>query len=107
MIRPSDSSAFYATRHKLVPFCKWLNISHLDTFIHGLFEFPSIQGRKSRDRIAQEDWDQLKQHSPMFGNPIPTFGVPSYSVHVDRGTHEAFLLKASCDDLMSASLGTT
>ena len=43
----------------------------------------------------------------MFGNPIPTFDVPSYSVHVDRSAHEVFLLKASCDDLMSASLGTT
>jgi hypothetical protein len=42
LIRPSDSSASYATRHKLVPFCKWLNISHLDTFIHGPFEFASI-----------------------------------------------------------------
>jgi hypothetical protein len=107
MIRPSDSSASYATRHKLVPFRKWLNISHLDTYIHGPFEFASVRGRKSRDRIAQEDWDQLKQHSPMFGNPIPTFDVPSYSVHVDRSAHEVFLLKASCDDLMSASLGTT
>ncbi len=42
LIQPSDSSASYATRHKLVPFCKWLNISHLDTFIHRLFEFASI-----------------------------------------------------------------
>ena len=42
----------------------------------------------------------------MFGNPIPTFDAPSYLVHVDRGAHEVFLLKASCDDLMSAGLGT-
>jgi hypothetical protein len=42
MIRQSNSSASYATRHKLVPFCKWLNISHLDTYIHGPFEFASV-----------------------------------------------------------------
>jgi hypothetical protein len=42
----------------------------------------------------------------MFGNQIPTFNVPSYSIHVDRGAHEVVLLKASCDDLMSASLRT-
>ena len=106
MIRPSDSSASYATRHKLVPFRKWLNILHLDTYIHGPFESASVRGRKSHDHIAQEDWDQLKQHSPIVGNPIPTFNVPSYLVHVYRSTHEAFLLKASCDNLMSASLGT-
>jgi hypothetical protein len=106
LIRPSDSSASYATRHKLVPFCKWLHISHLDTFIHGPFEFALIRGRKSCDCLAQEDWDQLKWHSTMFGNQIPTFDVPSYSIHVDRGAHEVVLLKASCDDLMSACLGT-
>jgi hypothetical protein len=42
LIQPSDSSASYATRHKLVPFCKWLNISQLDTFIHRRFEFAPI-----------------------------------------------------------------
>jgi hypothetical protein len=42
MIRPPNSSASYATRHKMVPFRKWLNISHLDTYIHGPFEFPSV-----------------------------------------------------------------
>jgi hypothetical protein len=42
LIQPSDSSASYATRHKLVLFCKWLNISHLDNFIHGPFEIASI-----------------------------------------------------------------
>ena len=42
----------------------------------------------------------------MFGNSIPIFDVPSYSVHVDCVAHEVFLLKASCNDLMSMSLGT-
>jgi hypothetical protein len=42
----------------------------------------------------------------MFGNQISTFKVLSYLIHVDRGAHEVVLLKASCDDLMSASLGT-
>jgi hypothetical protein len=41
----------------------------------------------------------------MFGNPIPTFDVPSYLVHVDCIAHEIFLLKASCNNLMSVSLG--
>ena len=90
----------------MVPFRKWLNISQLDTFIHGPFEFAPIRGRKSCDRLAQEDWDQLKQHYTMFGSQIPTFNVPSYSIHVDRDAHKIILLKASCDDLMSASLGT-
>ncbi len=60
LIRPLDLSASYAAHHKLVPFRKWLNISHLDTYIHGPFEFALIQGQKPHDCIAQEDWDHLK-----------------------------------------------
>jgi hypothetical protein len=39
LIRPSNTSDSYLNCHKLVPFRKWLNISHLDTFIHGPFDF--------------------------------------------------------------------
>jgi hypothetical protein len=37
LIRPSDTSVDYALHHKLRPFCKWLNLTHRDTFIHGPF----------------------------------------------------------------------
>ncbi len=49
LIRPSDTSDSYAHHHKLIPLRIWLNISHLDTFIHGPFEFMSICGRKTRN----------------------------------------------------------
>jgi hypothetical protein len=84
LIKPSDTSVDYAIHHKLRPFCKWLNLTHLDTFIHGPFEFAAIHGRKTRDRISQVDWDVLKSHLDMFHNLIPPFDVPSYSIHVDR-----------------------
>jgi hypothetical protein len=106
LIRPSNTSDSYANRHKLVPFRKWLNISHLDTFIHGPFNFASICRQKSRDRISQDDWDILGRHTSMFNNPLPKYDVPTYSIHVNRGANEDVLLKASCNDLMSASLGT-
>jgi hypothetical protein len=101
LIRPSDTSDSYANCHKLVPFRKWLNISHLDTFIHGPFDFASIRGRKSRDRISQDDWDILGQHISMFNkNPLPKFDVPTYSIHVDRGAHVTYHDKALCDLLI-------
>jgi hypothetical protein len=40
-VRPSDTSDSYTTHHKLMPFRKWLNICHQDTYIHGPFEFAS------------------------------------------------------------------
>ncbi len=50
----------------------------------------SANGRKTRDRISQVDWDVLKSHLDMFHNPIPPFYVPSYSIHVDRCAHIHF-----------------
>jgi hypothetical protein len=100
LIRPSDTSESYANRHKLVPFRKWLNISHLDTFIHGPFDFASIRGWKTRDRISQDDWDILGRHTSMFNNPLPKFDVPTYSIHVDCGAHVTYHDKALCNLLL-------
>jgi hypothetical protein len=100
LICPSNTSNAYAARHKLVPFRKWLNISHLDTFIHRPFDFASIRGQKIRDRISQDDWDILAKHTSMFANPLPRFDVPTYSIHVDRGAHVAFHDQALCDILL-------
>ncbi len=38
----SETSDDYALHHKLLPFRKWLNITHLDTYIYGPFEFATI-----------------------------------------------------------------
>ncbi len=46
LICPYKTSDDYALCHKLHPFRKRLNITHLDTFIHGPFEFVSVQGQK-------------------------------------------------------------
>ena len=75
-------------------------MSHLDTFIHGPFDFALIRGRKSRDRISQDDWDILGRHTSMFNNPLPRFDVPTYSIHVDRGAHVTYHDKALCDLLL-------
>ena len=99
LIRPSETSDDYAQRHKLLSFRKWLNITHQDTFIHGPFEFATIQGCKTQDRISQADWDILRQHSSMFQNPLPAFDVPTYSIHVDRGAHVAHHDQALADAL--------
>jgi len=90
LIWPPDTSQDYATRHKLLPFRKWVNLTHHNTFIHGPFDFATVNGRKTRDRISQPDWDVLKTHCNMFHNPLPRFDVPSYSIHVDHGAHVTF-----------------
>ena len=60
---------------------------HEDTFIHGPFNFATVHNRKTRDRIKQADWQVLASHSHMFQNSVPSFDVPTYSIHVDNGVH--------------------
>ena len=76
LIRPSDSSETYASRNKLLPFRKYINLTHSDTFIHGPFDFSNINNQKSWDRICQSDWDILKSHCDLYYNPLPRFDVP-------------------------------
>ncbi len=87
---PSGMFETYAAQCKFVPFCWWLNLTHSDTYIHGPFGFAAVNGRKTRDRISQFDWDVLATHSSMFHNSIPWFNLPSYSIHVNRGVHIAY-----------------
>jgi hypothetical protein len=47
LIHPSDSSDDYTTCHKLLPFQKWLNLTHQDMFIHGPFDFASVNDCKT------------------------------------------------------------
>jgi hypothetical protein len=95
LIHPSDMSDAYAAQCKLVPFHRWLNLTHSDTYIHGPFDFVAVNGRKTRDRISQSDWDVLATHSSMFHIPIPQFNLSSYSIHVDRGVHSAYCIASN------------
>jgi hypothetical protein len=87
LIRPSDTSEAYALRHKLLPFRRYTNLTHSDTYIHGPFEFATVNGRKTRDRIDQVDWAILRSRTAMFHNPIPSVEIPTYSIHVDACAH--------------------
>ena len=100
---PTDTSETYANRHKLLPFWKYINLTHSDTFIHGPFDFATINNQKSRDRICQSNWDILKSHCDLFHNPIPHFDVPTYSVHIDAGAHTTFFCAALSSDLVSSA----
>jgi hypothetical protein len=105
LIRPSDTSESHATRAKLVPFCRWINLTHTDTYLHGPFEFATVNGRKTRDRVAQADWDILSGFTltSTFINPLPRFDLPSYSIHVDPGIHVSYQDPAHASALCALS----
>ena len=90
LVQPSPSSAGYAIRHNLVPTRKYVHLIHEDIFIHGPFDFATVNNRKTRDRISKQDWQVLASFSHLFQNPLPSFDVPTYLVHVDNGVHVVF-----------------
>jgi hypothetical protein len=100
LVWPTDTSDSYAAHHNLIPFRKWLNICHMDTHIHGPFDFASVCGRKTRDRVAQIDWDVLHCHWLMFHNPVTSFYIPTYLINFDLSTHMAFHNEAACKLLL-------
>jgi hypothetical protein len=85
LICPSNTLEALAMKQKLVPFCCWLNLTHLDTYLHGPCNFATINGQKTHGRIAQHDWDILSCQAVQFQNLLPWFDLPSYSIHVNRG----------------------
>ena len=90
LIRPSSTSTAYAASQNLQPLRQWITLTHLSTYIHGPFDFAVIHGRKTRDRIDRCDWEQLLLHKSRFTNPTPKFDLPTFSVHVDRLSHDTF-----------------
>ena len=103
LIRPSDTSEDLASRKGLVPFRMWANLTHEDTYIHGPFEFATINGRKSRDRVSLDDWKILAQNSSQYDNDAPKDDLPTYSVHVDRGVMLRYHSKEIATTLLSAA----
>jgi len=84
LIRPTLTSEEYARASGLTPFRQWLIIHHEDTFIHGPFEFATINGRKTRDRISAEDWSWLRKASHLFSNQTPPTSLPAFCVHLNH-----------------------
>ncbi len=108
LLTPSDSSEERATKHNLRPIRTWVNLIHSDTYLHGPFDFATIRGRKSCDRISQDCWDVLASKNSMFTNKVPRFDVPTYSIHMDRGVHTVFpSMTAVAADLSNLSTPPT
>ena len=87
LVKPSQTSKQFARDSNLVPFQMWVYPLHKDTYIHGPFNFATINNRKTRDWISQTDWELLSKHSRMFHNEIPSTTLPTFSIHVDRSIH--------------------
>ena len=82
LIRPSPQSNHYASAEGLLPFRQWVRLTNSDTFIHGPFDWATVNNRKSRDRVSSAHWKALAPYSNIFSNPIPDLSLPTWSIHL-------------------------
>ena len=75
LLRPDSHSEQYAKKHRLHPFCQWISLLHDKVYIHGPFEFATINGRKTRDRIDIKDWAQLVAAEPKYNDAPPDLNM--------------------------------
>ena len=54
LITPSYTSEERTTHRHLLPIHYWVNLTHADTFIHGPFDFSTVNGRKTWDPVGQK-----------------------------------------------------
>ena len=87
LIRPSDTSEAYALHHKLLPFHQYINLTHQNTYIHGPFDFATVHGCKSRDRMDQVDWGILCSHTAMFHNSAISRDASSHMHNISKSEY--------------------
>ena len=80
-IHPTTQSESYATAEGLKSFTQWVKLTNLDTYITGPFDFAEVNGRKTRDRVPQEQWQKLAKFDHMFSNEVPSLSLPEYAVN--------------------------
>ena len=72
-IRPAPESVEYAKKHNLQKVRTWIHLNHCCTFIHGPFEFSTLNGRKTSDRIDEKDWNVFISRYHLYDDNSPSF----------------------------------
>jgi hypothetical protein len=104
LIRPSAESPQYAAAEGLVPFRQWVRLTNTSTYICGPFDFTSINGRLSRDRVSLPHWKVLHEFQHLFTNSVPSLEMPEYSAHLSffHETHDDTVISARLAACISA-----
>eukprot|EP00956_Cyclotella_meneghiniana_P040943 scaffold210020_cov47-Cyclotella_meneghiniana.AAC.2 len=90
LLRPDSHSAIYAKENQLHPFCQWVNLLHDKVYLHGPFDFATINGRKTKDRINSTDWTQLLAAKPKYDDAAPVLNMrPFTGLQFSRNFHTA------------------
>ena len=90
LLRPDNYASVYAKENNLHPFCQWVNLLSDSTYIHGPFEFATINGRKTYDRVAVDDWKQLIAARSKYNDTAPDLNTRDFTgIQYSRNYHTA------------------
>ena len=70
---------------------QWINIDDQSTYLHGPFEFATINGRKTLDRISTKDWTRLEAQQDKYDNKINNSKHnESHACFINTQYHESY-----------------
>jgi hypothetical protein len=88
LLTPSTVNPQIALNRNLVPYREWIQLRHDDRLIHGPFDFSTLNGRKTRDRISTTDWDILISSKAQYHSAPPHYSNHLVQVHWNENAHE-------------------
>jgi hypothetical protein len=88
ILQPSQYSETTAKSMGLVPYREWIQIDDPSITLHGPFNFATLHNRKTRDRVAQQDWLVLQDREKLYNNPAPRLTQRIMSVDISQPTYE-------------------
>ena len=62
-------------------------MNHPDVFIHGPFDFATIIGKKTADRLTQHDLEILSKAKDKYDNASPVLMMFQTSFHINTAFH--------------------
>ena len=87
LIRPSENTTKYCFDKGLLPYTKWVFINHANVFLHGPFDFATLNETKTRDRLSQSDLQVLSDTSAKYDNEPPIIASANTAFYIDTAFH--------------------
>jgi hypothetical protein len=98
LLQPSEFPPPLAEQRSLVPYREWINLHDSTIYIHGPFNFATLNNRKTRDRISETEWRTLAEKSNQYNNASPE--IRQRNIHVNV-TQPVFEIHLSNDEVAS------
>jgi hypothetical protein len=88
ILQPSQYSENTARSMGLIPYREWIQVDDPSITLHGPFNFATLNNRKTRDRVAEQDWLVLQDRKALYNNQAPKLSQRIMQVDISQPTYE-------------------